>query len=276
MGIKNPQTRKNAALEILLWLMSLAVIVPLLIALLGSFKDRAEASYYNIALPKQWRFENYWEVIKKSNLGQAFFNSLIITGGSAGLIILLSAACSFVLSRRSTYFTRFINTFFSLGIIVPLSIIPAILVMKSMALLNSRHGIILLYVGYKIAWSIFLLTGFIEAIPRDIDGAAIVDGCSPLQLLLSVIFPQLKPIVMTNIIIVAISIWNDFQLPFYFLSSSSMRTMPLTIYNFFGQYVSYWNLVFADVVLISVPIIILYIFCQKYIVAGMTAGAVKG
>ncbi len=159
---------------------------------------------------------------------------------------------------------------------MPLSIIPAILVMKTLHLLNTRYGIILLYVGYKIAWSIFLLTGFIDSIPRDIDGAAIVDGCTPIQLLLRVIFPQLKPIIMTNVIITAIGIWNDFQLPFYFLSSSQLRTMPLTIYNFFGQYSSHWNLVFADLVLICAPIIILYVFCQKYIVAGMTAGAVKG
>ena len=276
MRTKRSPMRKKALLEILLWVMSLVVIVPLLIALLGSFKDRGEASYYNMALPKQWHFENYLQVIQKSNLGQAFVNSLVITVGAVALIILLSAACSFVLSRRSTRFTRLIGTFFSLGIIVPLSIIPAILVMKALSLNNTRHGIILLYVGYKIAWSIFLLTGFIEAIPREIDGAAIVDGCTPLQLLMRVIFPQLRPVILTNIIIVAIGIWNDFQLPFYFLSSSSMRTMPLTIYIFFGQYVSYWNLVFADVVLISAPVIVLYIFCQKYIVAGMTAGAVKG
>ena len=122
----------------------------------------------------------------------------------------------------------------------------------------------------------FILTNFIYTIPREMDEAAVIDGCGPIRLFFRIILPMLLPVVLTNIVIVAMGTWNDLQTPLYLLNSSKNLTMPLTVYNFKGRYFSDWNLIFADLVLVALPMIVLYVFCQKYIVAGTSAGAVKG
>lgn len=125
-------------------------------------------------------------------------------------------------------------------------------------------------------FTIMTFSGFVKGIPREIDEAAIIDGCSVNNLIFRVLLPVLKPIMMTNVVITAISVWNDFMLPLFFLNSSTKWTVPLTIYNFFGMYARDWNYVFAALTLTILPILILYLCLQKYIVGGMTAGAVKG
>lgn len=135
---------------------------------------------------------------------------------------------------------------------------------------------ILVLIAMNIAWGMLLFTNFIDTIPRELDDAAFIDGCGPIQLFWKVILPCLKPVMMTNIVIVGMGTWNDLQTPLYLLNSSKNITMPLTVYNFKGQYYSDWNLIFADMVLVAIPMIIVYSFCQKYIVTGIMAGAVKG
>ncbi len=122
----------------------------------------------------------------------------------------------------------------------------------------------------------FPYTGFYKSIPRDIDESALLDGCSILRLLFSIVFPLVKPVTVTVIIISFMSVWNDFSIAIYFLNSPKKYTMVLTAYNYFGVHSADWNLVFGDIVLVSLPVVILYFALQKYIVAGMTAGAVKG
>ena len=273
---ENKYSIDKLLLEALMILASLLVLIPLALIILGSVKTPGEAAAFNLALPKHWVFGNYIEVIKQSNALTAMRNSLIIVGFVDVFTIIFSSLCSFVIARRNTRFTRFLNSYFSLGLIVPLSIIPAIVLLKYLHLLGTLHGMIILYIGLRTPWSIFLLTGFIKSVPREMDEASIVDGCSPFKMFFSVVFPLLKPVIATNIIIVSMGVWNDFMLPLYFLSSSEFITMPLTVYHFFGQYASSWNLVFADLVLTALPIIIAYFYCQKYIVSGLTIGAVKG
>ena len=146
--------------------------------------------------------------------------------------------------------------------------------------MGTKTGLILIYIGFRLPWIMFLCVGFIKGIPREIDEAAIVDGCGggiqTVSMFFRVIFPLLKPIVFTSIIIIAMGAWNEFQMPLYFLSSTKNMTLPVTVYWFYGQYYTSWNLVFADLMLTAAPIVILYLFCQRYIIAGMTAGAVKG
>jgi raffinose/stachyose/melibiose transport system permease protein len=262
--------------EIIIVLCSLAIVVPLLMVVFGSFKSAADASQFNISFPSTWLFDNYNEVLKESNTVRALSNSVIITTVVVGVNIFIGTPCAFVIARNNSKYTRFLESYFILGIIVPLSLIPSLFLMKYLHLLGSIQGIILLYIGIRVPWVMFLCVGFIKGIPRELDEAAVVDGCSnPLLLFYKIIFPLLKPIVVTCIIISAMGAWNEFQLPLYFLSSSKNTTMPMTVYWFFGQYSTKWNLVFANLVLIAVPVIILYLFCQKYIVSGMTSGAVK-
>lgn len=148
--------------------------------------------------------------------------------------------------------------------------------MQILQIMNTMHGVILLYVATSLAFCIFIYHGFYATIPRDIDEAAVIDGCSPFRLFFRVIFPLLKPVNTTIVVIVFMSVWNDFQFPLYFLGNMKYWTLPMTIYNFVGKYSSRWNLVFADILMMILPVVILYFTAQKHIVAGLTSGAVKG
>ncbi|MEG1515950.1 MAG: carbohydrate ABC transporter permease, partial [Clostridia bacterium] len=189
---------------------------------------------------------------------------------------LICALSSFVIARRHDRLSSFLNTYFSLGLIVPMSVVPTILLLQFMGLMNTKTGLILVLIASNIAWGMFILTNFMYTIPREMDEAAVIDGCGPLTLFFCVVLPMLIPVLMTNVVIVSMGTWNDLQTPLYLLNSSKNITLPLTVYNFKGRYFSEWNLIFADLVIVGLPMILLYMVCQKYIVAGTAAGAVKG
>jgi raffinose/stachyose/melibiose transport system permease protein len=149
-------------------------------------------------------------------------------------------------------------------------------VMQLTQLINTQLGIIFLYAAYRIPFSVFVIYAFVETIPREIDEAAIIDGCSPSQLFLTIIFPLLKPAWVTVAVLNFLDFWSEFVMPLYFLSSSDKWPMTLAVYNFFGIYEANWNLVSADVVLTILPVVLVYLLGQRYIISGMAAGAVKG
>ncbi|MFP3153492.1 carbohydrate ABC transporter permease [Lachnospiraceae bacterium ZAX-1] len=256
--------------------MSLIVIAPLLIMIFGSLKNPTEAQLFNMNLPGEWHFENYIYVIKHGGIGQAFINSMIITIVITIIELIFSSLCAFVISRKSTRYTKIIYNLFVLGMVSPVQIVTTFGVLKALNLIGTFAGVILVQIAVHIPWSIFTLTGFIRNVPTDLDEAAYIDGASPTVIFFKIILPLMKPILTTVLVTTAMSAWNEFMIPLYFFNSASKWTMPLTVYNFFGQYASNWNYVFADLVLTALPITLLYLFCQKYIIAGQTAGAVKG
>lgn len=162
-----------------------------------------------------------------------------------------------------------------LGIVIPTAYIPTYLVLDKLNLLNTYLGIILIHSTYGIPGSMFLYTGFVKTVPRELDEAAIIDGCHAFQMFRKIILPMLKPITMTLFIFNFFSTWNDVQLTLFFTDGDKW-TLPLTVYNFYGARSSSWHLIFADIVLTIAPLFIIYLFTQKYIIEGMTAGAVKG
>ncbi len=269
-------TWKTAILEICMLVSSLVIVIPLLVVLFGSFKTSSEAARYNFRPPDVWLFDNYRQVIEKAHLWLAMKNSTLITVSVVAVTSLVCALGAFIIGRRKDRLSRFLGTFFSLGLIVPMCVVPTILLLNLLHINNTKIGLILVLIASNIAWGMFLLTNFIDTIPRELDEAAFIDGCGPLKLFWHVILPLLKPVLMTNIVIVGMGTWNDLQTPLYLLNSGKNITMPLTVYNFKGQYFSEWNLIFADMVLVAIPMVIVYIVCQKYIVAGIMAGAVKG
>ncbi|MGB8452549.1 MAG: carbohydrate ABC transporter permease [Anaerocolumna sp.] len=224
--------------------------------------------------PFQW--ENFSIVFEKGKLLQSFLNSSLYTVGSVLICCTLSAMAAYVLSRNRNKLTKFIYLFIVLGITMPVNYVALINVMMFLHLHNTRLGIILLYAAMQIPFSVFLIYGFIAKIPVDLDEAGIIDGCSAIRLFATIIFPLIKPAVATVIVLSFLNNWNEFISPLYFLSSSSKWPMTLSIYNFFGMYFKDWNLVCADIVMTSMPVIVIYLLGQKYIVSGMTAGAVKG
>lgn len=276
MRIKRKISWQDIIFFVIALALSLIIILPLLIMVFGAFKDSVEAAQFTIKLPSQWHFENFAFVIKSGGIIRAFFNSFIITSISVILGVACSTMAGFVIQRRSGKGAGFLYYLFLLGMIAPVQIVTSYAVLRFFHLLGTYMGIILMYTAINIPFSIFLYTGFMQGLPRDVDEAAIVDGCSVRTLYFRIILPLLKPVIATNVVIFGMSVWNDFQLPLYFLSSPGKWTMPLTVYNFFGQYFSNWNYVFADLILTALPILIVYLFAQRYIVAGMTQGAVKG
>jgi raffinose/stachyose/melibiose transport system permease protein len=166
--------------------------------------------------------------------------------------------------------------FITLGIAMPINYVTLTKVMQATALINTVAGIIILYAATKIPFGVFLTYAFIESIPKEIDEAAIIDGCSPSALFFTIIFPLLTPAWVTTAILSFLDFWSEFILPLYFLQSSTKWPMTLAVYNFFGMFEARWNLVSADIVLTILPVIAVYLLGQRYIISGMTTGAVKG
>ncbi len=264
------------ALEMFMLLASLIVVIPLLIMIFGSLKNPAEAAQFSLALPTQWRFENFYVVFKEGGIANAMKNSFLITSMSVAIIVISSALCSFVITRKKSIYSKVLYNVFIMGMVAPLQIITTFGLLKLLNIIGSYFAVIMVFSAYQIPWSVFIFCGFIKTIPREMDEAAFVDGAKPVMLFFKVILPLLKPVLATTIVIFSMSVWNDFMIPLYFFNTSEKWPMPLTVYNFFGQYFSNWNYVFADLVLTALPVTILYLCFQRYIIAGMTAGAVKG
>ncbi len=263
-------------LEILLWIFSLVVIIPLLLILVNSVKTPAETNILTLRLPEVWQFGNFAEVFRQTNIIRAFFNSIVVTVVSIGLSVFLGTVAGYILSRNRDPINNKIYAFFLAGMIVPVQIIALVQVLQKMHMIDSYPGMILVYTAMFIPQTVFMVYGFVTTVPRDMDEAAIVDGASPWQLFIRIMFPLLKPIIVTLFITQYVFVWNDFQLPLYLIRSSKNWTIVLGVYNFLGQYNSEWNMVCAYILLCSLPVIIVYLMGQKYIIDGMVAGAVKG
>ena len=257
-------------------LFSALMIIPLLLILINSFKTSLAASDMSLAWPTEWRFDNFQVVIEKGKLDTAFLNSLIYSAGSVAICALCSSMAAFVLSRRRNKSSKWIYLFFVLGITMPINFVSLMKVMQVLHLYNTRGGVVLLYAALQIPFTIFLTYGFIGKIPREIDEAAVIDGCSPIRLFFSVILPLLKPVLVTVMVLTFLNTWNEFILPLYFTGGTDKWPMTLAVYNFFGIYFKDWNLICADIVLTSLPVILVYFLGQKYIVSGMTSGVVDG
>ena len=274
--MKRARLLKSVGVNILAWLLSLLLLAPLLLILFNSFKTSTAASEMNLALPASLEWSNYSVVIEKGKLGITFLNSLCYSVSSVLLCTLLSAMASYVLSRNRKRLHRFLYMFIVLGIAMPINFVTLMTVMQTVNLMNSRIGIVLLYTATQIPFNIFLIHSFVSKIPEDIDEAAIIDGASAPGMFIRIVLPLLKPVLVTVMVLTFLNTWNEFVMPLYFLDSSDKWPMTLAVYNFFGMYFKDWNLVCADIVLTSAPVILVYLLGQKYIVSGMTAGAVKG
>lgn len=262
--------------NILAWLASLLVIIPLLLVIFNAFKADGETINMDLNLPKHWIIANFFTVIEKGKLIRSFFNSLLYAGVGTLVTIFFGSMAAYVFSRRRSKLMSAIYMYMVLGMVIPINYVTLTKTMINLNLTNTKPGIILLYMALQTPFTIFLIYGFVSKIPVELDEAAIIDGCSPLELYLKVIFPMLKSAVITAGVLCFLNCWNEFMMPLYFLHSSEKWPMTLAIYNFFGQYEMKWNLICADVILTCTPVLIIYLICQKYIVGGQTAGAVKG
>jgi raffinose/stachyose/melibiose transport system permease protein len=264
-------------IEVFLWAMTLLVFVPLYFVIINSLKSSGEvAGALTANFPSVFHFENYKEILKGGRMFTAFGNSITYATCSIAVTCILASMASFIIVRKNNRINTWFFNLFLVGMIAPTNIVTSFLVMKSLHLINTYYGIVLIYAASYLPFSIFLYKGFINNLPRDLDEAAIVDGTGPIRLFAQIIFPLLKPVTVTVLVLNFVTCWNDFLFPLYFTTESKKWGVVLTLFQYTGQFVSSKNLLFAAATLIIIPTLIIYLLGQKYIIAGMTAGAVKG
>ena len=271
--------RINVVSALTLILFVIVFVVPFLLVLVNAVKDRQEASELNLSLPTSFHLvENLREVFAARNymLGTAMVNSTILTVASVTGMVIVAAMVGFVLQRRSSRLNGLVNAAVLMGLIVPPAVVPTIWVLQSTGLFKTLPGLILVEITFGISFCVLLFRAFMSTVPRELDEAAIIDGCGPLRLFFQVIMPLLKPTVVTIIVVQSVAVFNDFVHPLYFLPGEENATVQLTLYNFMSQYSTQWNLLFMNILLITIPPLIVFLFFNRQIVAGMTSGAVKG
>ena len=237
----------------LILLFALIYLVPLYIALTNAFKSYSEVIKSPLSLPSEPTMDNFIEAFHSSNILSLYGTSILITFTSVALLVLI-------------------------GIMVPpvVTLVPSIKTLSMLGLMYTPWGLLMFYGGAYFSTTIFLYTGFINSIPETLDESAYIDGANTITIFFRIIFPLLKPCTATAIILMGMWIWNDFLNPMYILGTTAGKTITLGIYNSIGALTSKWNLVFANVILASFPIVVLYLCMQKQFMNGLTAGAVKG
>jgi raffinose/stachyose/melibiose transport system permease protein len=254
-------------------------VVPFGFIIITAVKDRAEAARLDFSWPTSWHvWGNIADVVSARNylFVTAMKNSFILTAVSVALLVVFCAMAGFVLERRRDRMATFVNAMVLVGLIIPLAVVPTIYVLQEAHLYDTLWGMVLVEVALFAPFSIILFRAFVATIPRQLDEAAMIDGCSSLSLFFRVIFPLLRPVIITVIVIGSVLIYNDFVNPLYFLPGSEHATVQLTLFNFQSQFISRWHLLFMDVLLITVPPLILFMLFNRKIVAGLAGGAVKG
>ena len=278
--MRGPRRLRLFALEgVSLAVATVVFLVPFAFILLTAGKDRAEASHLDFTLPTTWQLgENLRAVFEaRDNLIlTALKNSLLLTVASVALIVVLCSMVAFVQQRRSDRMSKVVSSLMLAGLIIPPAVVPTIFVMQELGLFKTLIGLVLIEVAFIMPFAVIVFRAFVSTIPREIDEAAIMDGASPMTLFFRVIFPLLRPAVITVIVVSAISVYNDFVNPLYFLPGNDNATVQLTLFNFQSQFNTQWNLLFMDVLLITIPPLIMFIFFNRKIVSGLAAGAVKG
>nr|WP_321458303.1 carbohydrate ABC transporter permease [uncultured Cohaesibacter sp.] len=254
-------------------------VVPFIFIFLIAVKSPSEASLLDFSLPSEWFFwNNLVEVVKARNymLLLAYFNSIVITVGAMTILVICAAMIGYILQRRNSAWNRFIYAMVLAGLMIPPAVVPTIWLLQQLHIFKTLYSMIFIQVAYGLSFAVLLFRAFIATIPRDLDEAAIVDGAKPWQVFFRVVLPLLKPVTVTVILVQSVTIFNDFTNPLYYLPGRSNVTVQLTLYNFQSQFSQQMNLLFMNILLVTIPPLIAFIFFNRQIIAGMTAGAVKG
>ncbi|MEJ8305194.1 carbohydrate ABC transporter permease [Saccharibacillus sacchari] len=259
-------------------LLSVFYLYPLYMLTVLSLKTNEQMFASAFGLKGGFHFTNYVEAWTRSNFGQALFNSSLISIVSVSFIILFGAMASYPLARRSGKLSVLLSLFFVVGLIVPvqLNLIPLFKMMNSLQLNQSQLGVILLYISFGMPLTIFLFSSFMRSLPMELEEAAQIDGSSSVGIFFKILLPLLKPVAASVLILQFLHIWNDFFLPVVFLNTDSLRTVQVAVYSFSGRYSNDWAHMFPMIVICVAPVMLLYIFLQRYIISGIMSGAVKG
>ena len=263
---------------VILLIMVIICIYPIVWMFFGSMKDKAEF-YTNIwGLPKQIHLDNYIAAWKNADLGRRFINSLIVTLGSMCIMIPVTSCAAYAVARLNFKGKNLIYMYLLLGIMIPAGVlgIPTFTVAMKMGLLNSHFGLMLIYAAQNIAMGMFIMRGFFISLPRELEEAAMIDGCSRFGCFVRIIVPLARAGVATQVIFNGLTIWNDYFMANIMITKDELRTLPLSIANFVGKHSTNYPELFAMLTMATIPVIIVFVLSQKSFIEGVAAGAVKG
>ncbi|GID91727.1 sugar ABC transporter permease [Amorphoplanes digitatis] len=276
----NRRPRPNYLLSAVAIVAALVVfVVPFVFIVLTAVKDRRQAAEFDFSWPQGFHLvRNLVDVVQARDylLIIAYINSTILTVASVTIMAVTSAMVAYVLQRRRGRWNGLVNFLVLSGLIIPPAVVPTIWVLQRLGLFRTMSGLILVEVAFGLAFCVLLFRAFIAAIPRELDEAAIIDGAGPVRLFFQVIFPLLRPVIVTVVLVQSVFVYNDFVNPLYFLPGEQNATVQLTLYNFNSQFNTQYNLLFMDILLITIPPLLMFVAFNRQIVAGMTAGAIKG
>jgi raffinose/stachyose/melibiose transport system permease protein len=270
----------SMAAVILLTLLCVGLFLfPIYIALLTSFKTPLEIAQSKLSLPRQLYVENYLSGLTETNFLNSIKNSAIITFSSVVLIVIVSSMSGYTIARngKKNRSIGWMEKVYLASLMIPFQIlmIPVYKIFKSLGMLNSLAGVILFEVGYSTAYATFLYVGFIKAIPKELEEAALLDGCNPYQVFGKIVFPLLTPITSTVAALHMMWIWNDFNISLILLQKDAVRTLTVKQYYFFGEFSSDYGMALAASLICMVPVLLFFLFMQRYLVEGISAGAIK-
>ena len=275
------QSRKEKIFWTALAIFAILIFLsPFYIAIVNSLKTQLETAVNVLALPKVFSLENYKEAMQKISFSKSLINTFIVTVVGDILIVLCASMSGHAIARNSDkgkYF-KVLDRIFLSSIMIPFQVImiPVYKVFRSLGLINNLLGMIIMLTGMSVAYATFLYVGFIKSIPIELEEAARIDGCNQFQAFWMIVFPLLKPITATVAALHAMWLWNDFNVSLILLQKEAVRTLTIKQFYFFSEYASDYNMAFAAAIMGMIPVLIFFLLMQKYLVGGITAGAVKG
>ena len=256
------------------------VLIPLYLSVVGGFKSSGQLAIDPLGLPNPFLWNQYGDLLLGTvgTFWRSLWNSLFVAGATVFLTLMLCVLAAFALARLPFRGRGLLNTYFMLGLLFPLAvaILPLYLQIRTVGLLDSPWGVVLPQVAFAVPMTVLLLRGFFLSIPQDLEDACAIDGYGPLGFLFYMVLPLSTPILSTTAVLALVSSWNNFFLPLLVFNSENLFTLPLGVMSFQGQHASDWQMILAYLTLVMVPAVALFIAAQRYIVAGLTGGALKG
>jgi raffinose/stachyose/melibiose transport system permease protein len=273
----NRYTKKTFVLEIIGIALGILFLIPFYFVFINSVKPFAAILIDAAAWPEEFMFSNYAKVWDIINFPRAFWNSVIITVASNIGLVIISSMAAWKMVRTPGKFSKILFVIFVSAMVIPFQtvMIPLMKLGGALNLTNSIPGLVIMYFGFGVPLSLFLFHGFVKTVPVEIEESAMIDGCSQFGVFWRIVFPLLKPITVTVIILNTLWIWNDYLLPLLVLQDGELRTIPLAASSFFAQYTKQWDMGLAALVLGIAPIIVFFLFLQKHIIKGIASGSIK-
>ncbi|MFI7642897.1 carbohydrate ABC transporter permease [Nonomuraea sp. NPDC049400] len=259
-------------------LTAVVIGIPLWLALVTSAKSQGEANLPDLSLPRVWHlWDNYSQAFAQGRMLWALFGSLLVMVPSVAGVLIFGSLASWVLARRAGRVMAVLYSAAISGIILPPAVVTIVLLLRQLHLASTPIGMVLVYMGMYMSLVIFFVTGFVRTIPVEVEEAARMDGARPLSIFIKVVLPLLRPVIATATILICLYIWNDVFYAFFVLGGGTYSTLPLNLYSVASSnlYQNNWNLVFAYVVLMSLPLVVVFVVAQRRIISGITGGAVK-